>query len=157
QPPKPAAAKTTTTAQPGGKGLPAQTFVHHEPADIVARREREAAAKKAAKPAGQKSAVEKVTGLKLKTGKKAAPAKKAQHGLSEQQRDYMARAGYAVNPDDWEQDWVPPSEDRIHTDLQPSADIKDLNKPGRPLGQAEGTASDPIDVKGNVHEALRQL
>ena len=82
-------------------------------------------------------------------------AKKVQAALAQQQQDYMARSGYKVNPKDWSQDWVPPHEDRIVPDLHPSADVKDLNKPGRVGG--EGTAADPIDVKGNVSEALRHL
>jgi hypothetical protein len=69
----------------------------------------------------------------------------------------MQRHGFQVDPHDWTQDWVPPHEDRITPDLHPSGDIKDLSKPGRPLGVATGTAADPIDVKGDVREALRQL
>ena len=117
----------------------------------------------AGKPAGA-SALEKVTGkpqpgrtLKLKPPSKAGAAKKAQHGLADQQRDYMQRAGYKVNPHDWQQDWVPPHEDKIHFAGDQIRDWKDLNKPGRPLGQATGKADDPIDVKGDIKEALRQL
>jgi hypothetical protein len=97
-------------------------------------------------------------GPKLRTGKGAAKAKAARAGVAEQQREYMARAGYKIDPHDWEQDWVPPHEDRITPDFGPvSEDVKDLTKAGRPLGVAEGTASDPIDVKGDTKEALRQL
>jgi len=90
--------------------------------------------------------------------RQAVVRQKAQHGLAQQQQDYMARAGYKVDPKDWQQDWVPQHEDRITPDFGPvSHDVKDINSSGRPLGQAEGTAKDPIDVKGNIQEALRQL
>jgi hypothetical protein len=87
--------------------------------------------------------------------KMTAKGARIQHGLAQQQQEYMARAGYKVDPKDWKQDWVPQHEDRIAPDLQPSGDVKDLSKPGRADGT--GTASDPIDVKGNIQEALRQL
>jgi len=90
--------------------------------------------------------------------KVSVKAKKIQSGLAQAQQDYMSRAGYKVNPHDWEQDWVPPHEDRIHPDYgEISHDVKDIGQAGRPVGVAEGTAKDPIDVKGNVQEALRQL
>lgn len=158
KPPKEAAAgaaKTSTTSQPGGKGLPAQKFEHHQVPGGLAGRTTGAA--------GSSSALGKVEQAAgkgkpspLERGPRAGKAaKKVQAGLAEQQRAYMESHGFKIDPKDWNQDWVPPHEDRISPDMHPSGDIKDLSKPGR-VG-AEGTAADPIDVKGDVKEALRQL
>jgi hypothetical protein len=111
----------------------------------------------AGKPAAGKSAVEKVTGIRPgQVPKAGVKARKIQAGLAAQQQEYMQRHGFKIDPNDWHQDWVPPHEDRINPEFgPPSGDIKDLSKPGRE--GAEGTAADPIDVKGDSKEALRQL
>jgi hypothetical protein len=106
------------------------------------------AGKGAARPYGPRG--------KPRPGSQAA-MRQAYSDVARAQMDYMQRAGYNIDPHDWSQDWVPPHEQRISPDVHPSGDIKDLNKPGRPLGTATGTAADPIDVKGNIQEALRQL
>jgi len=134
KPPKPPAAGKT---MPGSAGA----------------RQAASASKIAGKPAAGKSPLEKVTGQRPKAGVKA---KRIQAGLAAQQQDYMQRHGFNIDPKDWHQDWVPPHEDRIHPEFgPPSGDIKDLLKSGRE--GAEGTAADPIDVKGDTKEALRQL
>lgn len=109
--------------------------------------------------AAGKSALAKVTGanrpLSQMRPSRGAAAQAVKQGLAEQQRDYMSRAGYKIDPNDWEQDWVPSHEDRITPDLHPSGDIKDVRRGGRVSGA--GTAADPIDVRGNVEQALRLL
>lgn len=137
RPPKPGAgAAKAASAAPGTPELPGKAG--------------------AGKPGAPRSAVEKVTGIRPGAAPKAGiRAKRIQAGLAAQQQDYMQRHGFNIDPKDWHQDWVPPHEDRISPDLHPSGDIKDLAKPGRE--GAEGTAADPIDVKGDTKEALRQL
>lgn len=58
-------------------------------------------------------------------------------------------------PDNWSEDWSPPRPDGWTPDLHPAAGVKNLISRGRKKGL--GTAEDPIDVKGNLDEALRLM